>query len=138
MLRKVPFILFFILCTLSCDTEQEQNQGYEPTPVNIAVPAIFSQLLPEPQIPGDNPLTQQGVSLGRALFFEKKLSADNTLSCAGCHKPNEGFSDQRRYSVGIDGIPGFRNSMPLINIAWNTKNKFNWDGSASSLQDLLL
>jgi len=138
MLRNLPFILFFIFFTLSCDTDEGQNQGYEPTPVNIAVPAIFSQLLPAPEIPANNPLTEEGVALGRDLFFEKKLSADNTLSCAGCHKPNEGFSDQRRYSVGIDGIPGFRNSMPLINIAWNTKNKFNWDGSANSLQEQVL
>ena len=138
MVRNLPFILFFILCTLSCDTEQGQEQGYEPTPVNIAVPAIFSQLLPAPEIPANNPLTEEGVALGRALFYEKNLSADNTLSCAGCHRPNEGFSDQRRYSIGIDGIAGFRNSMPLVNIAWNTNNKFNWDGSADSLEEQVL
>jgi cytochrome c peroxidase len=60
------------------------------------------------------------------------------LACAGCHKPDQGFSDQRRYSIGIDGIAGFRNSMPIVNIAWNTKNKFNWDGSANSLEEQVL
>ncbi len=138
MVQKAPFILFFIFLTLSCDKDDSQHQRYEPIPVNIAVPAVFSQLLPEPQIPIDNPLTQQGVLLGRALFFERRLSADNSLSCAGCHRPNEGFSDQRRYSVGIDGVAGFRNSMPIVNIAWNTKNKFNWDGSANSLEEQVL
>ena len=138
MVQKAPFILFFIFLTLSCDKDDSQHQRYEPIPVNIAVPAVFSQLLPEPQIPSDNPLTQQGVLLGRALFFERRLSADNSLSCAGCHRPNEGFSDQRRYSIGIDGVAGFRNSMPIVNIAWNTKNKFNWDGSANSLEEQVL
>ncbi len=138
MIQKILFIFCLLYITLSCGEDDNQNQGYSPTPVNIAVPAVFSQLLPAPEIPANNPLTQEGIALGRALFYEKNLSADNTLSCAGCHRPNQGFSDQRRYSIGIDGIAGFRNSMPIVNIAWNTNNKFNWDGSANSLEEQVL
>ena len=138
MIQKIPFIFCLLCIAISCGEDDNQNQGYSPRPVNIAVPAIFSQLLPAPEIPANNQLTQEGIALGRALFYEKKLSADNTLACAGCHKPNQGFSDQRRYSIGIDGIAGFRNSMPIVNIAWNTINKFNWDGSANSLEEQVL
>ncbi len=138
MIQKTTFLVCLLFVALSCKDDDNEQEGYVPTPANITIPATFSQLLPAPEIPANNPLTDEGIALGRQLFFEKKLSADNTLACAGCHKPNEGFSDQQRFSVGIDGIEGFRNSMPLVNFAWNTKNKFNWDGSANSLEEQVL
>ncbi|MFT4943100.1 MAG: cytochrome c peroxidase [Flavobacteriales bacterium] len=137
MMQKITFLVCSLFITLSC-TDDVETEGYVPTPASIAIPAVFLQLLPAPEIPINNPLTEEGIALGRALFYERKLSANNTLACAGCHKPNQGFSDQRRFSLGIDGIAGFRNSMPIVNSAWNTKNKFNWDGSANSLEEQVL
>ncbi len=71
MTQKILFIFCLLCIAISCGEDDNENQGYSPTPVNIAVPAIFSQLLPAPEIPINNPLTQEGVALGRALFYEK-------------------------------------------------------------------
>ena len=101
----------------------------------LSVPQLFHQLLPEPMIPSNNPQTVEGVALGRKLFFDPILSADGTQACASCHDPQFSFSDMRRFSVGIDGIEGTRNSMPLYNMAWNTNADFFWDGRASSIED---
>ena len=71
---------------------------YTATPAQLEVPELFQQLILPPVIPEDNPMTEEGIALGRKLFFEKRLSADNTLSCAGCHAPQSGFSDPRRFN----------------------------------------
>jgi cytochrome c peroxidase len=84
-------------------------------------------------IPEGNPMTVEGVELGRRLFYEKKLSGDNTMSCGACHSPQTSFSDANQFSTGIDGIQGTRNSMALINLGWNTS--FFWDGRAGSLEE---
>ncbi|MGJ8665531.1 MAG: cytochrome-c peroxidase [Patiriisocius sp.] len=137
MFKKGILLVLITITFVSCNEDDEQ-EGYIPTPLAFQGPAIFEQLLTSPIFPADNPQTVEGVSLGRKLFYDRKLSADNTLACAGCHAPNQGFSDQRQFSVGIDGIAGFRNSMPLVNLAYNTNKKFNWDGSASSLEEQIL
>ena len=54
-------------------------------------------------IPEDNPLTREGVSLGRRLFYDPILSADSSLSCAFCHRPDLAFTDARAFSLGVDG-----------------------------------
>lgn len=81
-------------------------------------------------------MTVEGVELGRFLFYEKKLSGDNTMSCASCHFQENGFSDPAQFSVGIDDIPGNRNSMALINLGW--QNFFFWDGRAKTLEEQIL
>lgn len=102
------------------------------TPYRFHVPAGF----PIPALPRDNPLTEEGVALGRRLFNEKLLSRDDTLSCASCHQEAHAFSDSRRFSVGVDRLPGTRHAMPLFNLAW--KRQFFWDGRASSLRQQVL
>jgi cytochrome c peroxidase len=84
----------------------------------------------------DNPMTVEGVELGRKLFWEVKLSGDNTMSCGSCHAPNAAFSDPNQFSIGIDGIEGNRNSMALINLGWATD--FFWDGRAATLEEQIL
>jgi cytochrome c peroxidase len=101
-------------------------------PYKLEEPSHF----PKMQIPLDNPLTVQGVELGRRLFYDKKLSADNSLSCAGCHLPQVSFSDPERYSTGIDGIKGTRNSMALVNLGY--QKFFFWDGRAKTLEEQIL
>lgn len=83
-------------------------------------------------IPEDNQLTVNRVKLGKLLFFDPILSGDSTVSCASCHNPQNSFSDSRRFSVGVGGKLGERQSMPLINLAWS--KSFFWDGSALSLE----
>ncbi|NND89084.1 MAG: cytochrome-c peroxidase, partial [Flavobacteriaceae bacterium] len=127
-----------IALTTSCS--DRDDYGYTPTPAELQIPKIFENLLPSPSESIDNPLTEEGIALGKKLFFDPILSADNTQACASCHRPSEAFSDQRRFSVGIDGIAGVRNSMPLQNLVYQTSEQggFNWDGSAISLEEQAL
>lgn len=90
--------------------------------------------LPSPNLPADNPLTIQGVKLGRMLFYEKMLSLDDSQSCASCHNQRDGFSDTLQFSIGVEKLPGKRQAMSIFNLAWH-KNEFFWDGRAAQLRD---
>ena len=83
----------------------------------------------------DDPPTPERVRLGRWLFFDKRLSADNTISCATCHQPEHGFSEATPVSTGINGQKGGRKAPSFLNQAWVDKPNFFWDGRASSLED---
>ncbi len=86
-----------------------------------------------------NPLTVKGVELGRKLFYDPILSADSSLSCAGCHSVGHAFSDTITFSIGIDGLPGKRNAMPIYNLGYSPfDNGFFWDGRAVTLEDQAL
>ncbi|NBU81159.1 MAG: cytochrome-c peroxidase, partial [Flavobacteriaceae bacterium] len=80
-----------------------------------------------------NSLTEEGFQLGRHLFYDPILSRDNTISCSSCHLQQTGFTHvDHQLSHGIEGKIGTRNSMALINLAWN-KN-FMWDGGVNNLE----
>lgn len=83
-------------------------------------------------VPKDNPMTAEKVALGRQLFFDKRLSADGSISCADCHAPERAFTDGKRIAEGIGGRTGSRNSPTLLNAMFNT-GQF-WDGRAESLE----
>ncbi len=104
------------------------------TPSPLQIPRLFEDNILNPVIPTNNPQTVEGITLGKKLFFDPILSANNTQACADCHAPENAFSDADRFSDGIDGIRGNRNSMPLFNLAWNYDEKFFWDGSSFSLE----
>ncbi len=102
------------------------------TPFRFTMGGTF----PLPDLPRDNPLTEERVALGKALFHETALSRDGTISCASCHVPDFAFTDARRFSLGVRGQKSPRNSMPLFNLAWKTA--FFWDGRAPSLRAQVL
>lgn len=131
MQHRALLLIVFALIALNCSNE---DIGYEPTPIPLDIPQLFSDNILNPIIPNDNPQTLEGVALGKRLFFDTILSADGTQSCASCHGPQQAFADNTPTSVGIDGIFGPRNAMPLFNLAWNYNARFNWDGSALSLE----
>ncbi len=106
---------------------------YQPKPYTIIKPPHFPQV----PIPPDNPLTVDGVQLGRRLFYDPILSRDSTQSCASCHLPHLSFTDGLPVSVGIDGIAGKRSSMSLLNIAYATNGLF-WDGRVRTLEEQAL
>jgi cytochrome c peroxidase len=93
-------------------------------------------LLGEPQSPHDNLLTPARVELGRALFFDPRLSGNGTVSCATCHNPALGWSDGLRTGVGINGTVLGRATPTVVNTAYNTQ--FMWDGRKKSLEDQAL
>lgn len=118
----------------SCICSNDNNNNNPPTPYVLQTPELFDQYLPAPNIPIDNPLTVEGVFLGKKLFYDPILSGDNTLACAGCHAPATSFVDTNQFSIGIDMVAGNRNSMPLMNLAWNYGDKFFWDGRSIGLE----
>jgi len=86
--------------------------------------------------PENNLTTYEGVELGRHLFYDERLSKNNSISCASCHKQENAFSDPRQFSEGFDGSLGKRNSMSLVNLKWH--KRFFWDGRAPSLEEQVL
>ena len=99
------------------------------TPLNINTPLGF----PNMDIPTNNPITIEGVALGKKLFTDKILSKDNSISCSSCHIESSSFSENNQFSVGVEGLNGNRNASAIINPGWNST--FNWDGSAMSLEE---
>ncbi|MGD9721918.1 MAG: cytochrome-c peroxidase [Pirellulales bacterium] len=80
-----------------------------------------------------NPLTRAKIELGRQLYFDPRLSADRTISCASCHDPDEGFARHTQFGVGIRGQQGGRNSPVSYNRILSDAQF--WDGRAGSLED---
>lgn len=88
--------------------------------------------------PVDNELTDHGATLGRVLFYDKKLSANGTISCASCHQAENGFSDPNTLSIGFNGGTTGRHSMTLINSRWYQRGRFFWDERSVTLEDQVL
>lgn len=131
MKKIIVAILFAIpLLFVACDKGEDEVPAA--TPYTLVIP----QGLPPMNIPSNNPLTVEGIALGKRLFYDPILSANNTQSCASCHLQETGFSETTQYSTGIDGIQGERNAMPLINLGWQTK--FFWDGGANGLESQVI
>lgn len=140
---KIKPSLMVVMSVLSLAVGCKRDDGPPPTPsptptspgtpAYVEVPANF----PAMPIPADNPFTEEGIALGRFLFYEELLSGDNTMSCASCHSPAAAFTDNgNAVSTGIDGLTGTRNSMALANLAWDTR--YFWDGRVRTLEEQVL
>ncbi|GAB5562574.1 MAG: hypothetical protein SynsKO_42210 [Synoicihabitans sp.] len=88
--------------------------------------------------PAGNPVTDDGATLGRVLFYDRKLSANGTISCASCHLQENGFADPEPLSIGFAGGRTRRNSMGLANARFYEPGKFFWDERAETLEDQVL
>ncbi len=140
---KTVCLLLVIISIIGCIKEPNDPVGgsdvdltnieYNPTPFTPEIPFNFPAL----EVPIDNPLTIEGIDLGRHLFYDPLLSADSTMSCSSCHLPELHFQDNTATSIGIDGINGHRSSMSLINVGFNYNGLF-WDGRASTLEEQAL
>ncbi|MBC7774955.1 MAG: cytochrome-c peroxidase [Phycisphaerae bacterium] len=130
MIRK-SYLFFVVLLAAAC-------HDLPPIPPPAPTPYLFESPPNFPPFfdPADNPTTLEGIALGRKLFYDPILSGDNTIACADCHRQENAFTDPRQFSIGIDGLPGKRNSMSLANIAW--QNRLFWDGRALGLEDQAL
>jgi cytochrome c peroxidase len=110
---------------------------------NYAAPTLPANFLTQPilgqdNMPGTNVTTDLGAMLGRVLFYDKRLSTNQTVSCSSCHQREHGFSDPRQFSVGFDGGLTGRNSMGLSNARWYQRKHFFWDERADTLEDQVL
>ena len=106
---------------------------FNPTSYELPQLVDFPQML----IPDDNPITQEGVLLGRMLFFDPILSLDSTLACASCHDPKIAFTDAQRFSTGVEGGSTNRSSMAIMNVGFNRLGLF-WDGRVKTLEEQAL
>lgn len=103
------------------------------TPANEPYLLNLPEGVLEPIIPEENPLTKEKIELGKLLYFDKRLSADDTVSCATCHDPQKGFADGEMLAIGIKGQKGVRNSPTVVNTAFFDLQF--WDGRASTLEE---
>lgn len=98
----------------------------------------FQDIIDLDNTPNDNQITDAGATLGRVLFYDKKLSANGTVSCASCHQAEKGFSDPNVLSEGFEGGLTRRHSMGLANARFYAGGKFFWDERAETLEDQVL
>jgi cytochrome c peroxidase len=103
-------------------------------PAHLRAPAIQGQ----DNTPATNPVTDAGAALGRVLFYDKRLSANNTVACASCHQAEHGFSDPAPLSTGFAGGLTGRNSMGLTSARYYLRRSFFWDERAATLEDQVL
>lgn len=119
--------LFFLLGMAAC--QKGDGPGKEPLFPGFQAPAHF----PSPAYRFDtNPVTEEGFVLGRKLFYDVKLSRNNTISCGSCHIQSSAFTHHGHdVSHGIDDRLGKRNAPPIMNLAWSSS--FMWDGGIFDL-----
>jgi cytochrome c peroxidase len=101
--------------------------------LNVKLPMGLDAASANISIPEDNPMTRAKIELGRQLYFDERISSDNTISCASCHDPNQGFGAHTQFGIGVQGKLGGRNS-PVSYNRILSKAQF-WDGRAATLED---
>jgi cytochrome c peroxidase len=127
-----PFLIFFtVLLVLIFSVSFFSIENVAPAPYTLK----YNEAMGKPHIPFNNPLTKEGVWLGRLLFYDTLLSGNNKQSCGTCHIQQYAFTDGRALAIGTYGDTVDRNTMSLVNLAWGIK--FFWDGRARSLEELI-
>ncbi|HEY9114291.1 MAG TPA: cytochrome c peroxidase [Bacteroidales bacterium] len=132
VLISIVFVFFFT----SCKKDNPTQEVFQATPYNIEIPFGFPTKM---NIPADNPMTVEGIELGRYLFYDGRLSGrshpDSLMSCATCHRQERSFEAgvdhpqfQGGFPHGITGIRTHHVMLPLVNLVWNT-NGYGWNGS---------
>jgi cytochrome c peroxidase len=122
------WVAYLLLLLVSCRDKNEETFP-APIPEKPDLPYYLEAFFKEP---ATNPGTREGIELGKALFFEKALSRDYTVSCSSCHDPAKGFADGNALAKGINGRVGRRNAPGLYNVGIQTR--FFWDGRDSTLE----
>jgi len=121
-------IALAVLIFSQCTKKEEPQKPEEPFTVKI--PLGLDEDL---NVPEDNPITREKVELGKLLYFDTRLSDDNTISCATCHDPKKGWTDNEVVSMGIKQQRGPRNAPTVINSTYML-SQF-WDGRAKTLEE---
>ncbi len=130
----IPGLLVLSACNRDDDPDPEPV--HNPTPYDLQIPQFFPSQV---YIPEDNPLTEEGVELGRYLFYDGRLAGREDegkyMSCGTCHRQEHSFEIglPRPHPMGLDGIATPHTMLPLINLIWNPGH-INWSGSATSIE----
>lgn len=141
MTKKCPLVgmgAVLLAGLAACSLTEGNNQRlaqlpYAPTEVPWIDAPGFSPM----QFPADNPLTEEGIALGRQLFYDPILSFDSTFSCGSCHQPGRAFTDAKAKSVGMRLRQGRRSAPSLLNVGYHAKGLF-WDGRSPQLEEQAL
>jgi cytochrome c peroxidase len=88
--------------------------------------------------PADNPVTNAGATLGRVIFYDTRLSVNNTVSCGSCHIQKHAFVDPERFSRGFAGGRTDRHAMNLVNLRYHPRARFFWDERSGNLEAMVL
>ena len=147
----IAITLIFLACKKDTATTQDPVSpdpvaavlNLPSSPYNYTNPALPGYLTSPPvqgqiNTPPGNPVTDNGATLGRVLFYDKNLSFNNTISCASCHKQANAFADPVAKSTGFNGGLTGRNSMSLIDAKYYPNGRFFWDQRAATLEDQVL
>ncbi len=128
---KGTWTVLLATCIAAC--HPPSSSVNTPTPLVLELPTWAARdTALRVELPYDNPLTVEGVALGRRLFHEPALSADGSLSCASCHQQHLAFSDGLPVARGVNGNAGMRNTPTIQNVAWD--HFFFWDARALSIE----
>ncbi|QNL22287.1 cytochrome-c peroxidase [Hyphobacterium sp. CCMP332] len=135
-------IIFIGSAVFSCNNDDEgtappinnpapegKDWVYQPTEVELEIPAYFPEI-------ANNKIIEEKFQLGRHLFYENRLSRNNTISCGSCHHQNKAFTDGRQFSLGLNAEPTPRNAMSVVNMLW--EDLFFWDARAKTLEEQAL
>lgn len=126
-MKKVLLIILPLVAIIAISATLDLNK-----PDNYAAQAIPNNIAKD-NTPLNNEITDKGATLGRVLFYDKKLSVNNTIACANCHQQQFAFGDTASASIGVNGTTG-RHSMRLINARFANENRFFWDERAATLE----
>ncbi len=120
----------YIKATLNLDPNDLPNYANPAYPIHYNAPLLTNL----DNTPSDNPVTNKGAALGRVLFYDKKLSINNTVACASCHKQSLGFTDEKKFSPGFSGSAfTSAHSMRMGNSRFSASKMF-WDKRANTLE----
>lgn len=124
---KHTLLIITLLCLFSC--HRDKPEPYKPTPYEIETPAYFPN---QKNIPDDNPMTEEGVALGKKLFYDTGFSAqpEHPMTCATCHHKDHSYEN------GGTPLPTHHSMLPLINLVWN-KTGLGWNGGVESLEEMV-
>ena len=122
-------VLFVAIQTGMLQADSSPGSGQASFHLNLPLGLEKDSLV----IPEDNPLTKEKVELGKLLFFDKRLSANDTIACASCHMPSLAFTDGQPVSTGIHGQKGGRSAPTAINRAFSSAQF--WDGRTATLEE---
>ncbi|MGY0392135.1 cytochrome-c peroxidase [Bizionia sp. KMM 8389] len=130
-MKEILKITFFLFIVSSCSSDDNYSTvAFNNPELVLSIPENFPELN---NAFYSNIPTKYGVELGEKLFFDKKLSADNTISCSSCHIQESAFADHNPIGSGIEGRVGLRNTPPVQNMAF--MRFYNWDGSKTQLEN---
>jgi cytochrome c peroxidase len=140
-----PLLVLLFVCSAAALSPSRRGMNTLELPATpyryagVELPAHFTQPgRHHDNTPPDNSLSDDGATLGRVLFYDTRLSANNTTSCASCHVQAHAFADPKPLSRGFHGAPTDRHAMQLVNVRYYQRARFFWDERTGNLEEMVL